>query len=213
MSISIVCPDCTTRLNVSHDPAGQIAVCPKCDCEIEIPADAAQSRSEDDERPRERKETQDRPRRRRSKPASGSSKTGVYIALGAGGAVLLAVAVAAVFLVRAANKEHAPKAGETARGDDASPAENWVDFRHPEGLFTVKVPAANPVHFGRPDGGTIFAPAKNQFHNSSTYVSLNRDLSATMEVSILTPLGMDHEKSVDKNSAIGKSTARRSGRK
>ena len=77
MSISILCPDCTTRLNVSNADAGQIAVCPKCDCEIDVPAVAPQSRSEDDERPRERKATPDRPRRKRTNLnlASGTSKT------------------------------------------------------------------------------------------------------------------------------------------
>jgi hypothetical protein len=141
-------------------------------------------------------EDDDRPRRKKRRKEESGPPVALIVGILAGVFILIGVSVGMFFALRGKAKPgdetvqqgSPPPLSAEGLGLTAGPA--WVDFQHPEGLFTAKT-HVKPVHFGRPEGGSVFAPTKAGFFNACTHLAVARDLQMSMEVrvypKVLTP--------------------------
>ncbi|HUR54369.1 MAG TPA: hypothetical protein VMZ71_09570 [Gemmataceae bacterium] len=163
MPIPVECPDCRVELNIPEKLAGKTVKCPHCAGPVRVPFDEP----EEEERPRERR-TRPAPRREAPKRrAKSKGNSGVLIGAAVGMVVIIVAAVGVTVLVRSGKKgvptDTAQKTTDGKGGPapvvqgDPGPAsklivpvpigpirpplpDGWIDFRHPQGEYSVYVP-------------------------------------------------------------------------
>lgn len=132
----------------------------------------------------------DQLRRKRRKPAK---RTPVLLIAGIAVFILSLVILASLgfyFAFKGTTKKVPADPVQLLPQKLTDPTRNWVDFQDPEGLYAAGVPV-NPVHFVRPEGGSVFAPSKTGFFNSSAFEAPTADLRASLEVRVFTQEGLD----------------------
>ena len=146
----------------------------------------------------------DRPRRKQRHKVANGPPLALIVGIVGGVLLLIAVSLGAYFAFRGFKKERADEAVQRAdpnRPNDPKPVEassetaGWIDFQHPEGVFSARVPV-KPVYFLRPKGGSIFA-WNDEFFNTDSFVSTSKDLLASMDVRVFTQDGLEGHLRVD----------------
>ncbi len=147
----------------------------------------------------------DQPGRKKRHTQQSGPPVGLIVGIVAGVILLVAGGIGAYFALRPKNK---PVEKETTQEQvvPGIPSKDlpaalglrpgWVEFRHPEGLFTVKAPA-KPVQLSPPENGSIFNMSNVAFFNKSGYVATGKELSASMDVLLFTEAGLESDRRSD----------------
>jgi hypothetical protein len=148
----------------------------------------------------------DRPRRRKRRKEKSGPPVALIFGILAGVFILVGFGVGMFFALRPKSKPDQP---EAARNEPLVPdikngelpavlaqKDGWIDFTHPEELYSARVPA-KPVHFVPPEGGSVYAPTKSGFANKSQFQSVTKYLNASLVVGIHTQGGLDDWKRSD----------------
>ena len=128
---------------------------------------------DDDDRPRRKK--------KRRKESSGPP-IGLILGILGGVVVIAAGVVGAYFALRSKPKAESDSTPALASG---KPTDQWIEFRHPEGLYTVKMPCV-PEHSVLPRGGAVLATNSDGV-NSCVFGCRHGELLVAASVELFPP--------------------------